>query len=132
MERYRVEVGQAHGVKPGNLVGAIANEAGIDSQYIGHIKIYDDHSTIDLPSDLPDDILRVLRKVWVASHPLNISRLEGKRSRGERSDRQDRNKHSTKGVRADKPKGKSKKAKKRAAAKKKKGKQKRAGKQSAA
>ena len=51
LETYRVEVGHAHNVKPSNLVGAIANEAGIDSKFIGRIEIYDDHSTVDLPKD---------------------------------------------------------------------------------
>ncbi len=53
MDTFRIEVGHAHGVKPGNIVGAIANEAGIDSKYIGRIEIYDDYSTLDLPDNLP-------------------------------------------------------------------------------
>ena len=49
MERFRIEVGHNHDVKPNNIVGAIANEAGLDSQHIGRINIYDDFSVIDLP-----------------------------------------------------------------------------------
>jgi len=75
MERFRIEVGHRHGVKPGNIVGAIANEAGIESQYIGHIRIYDDYSTIDLPEGMPNDIYQDLRRTWVCSQKLNISRL---------------------------------------------------------
>ena len=52
MVRYRLEVGYAHDVKPGNIVGAIANEADIDSCYIGHIEIYDDFTTVDLPEGI--------------------------------------------------------------------------------
>ena len=74
MQRFRVEVGHIHKVMPGNLVGAIANEAGIDAQHIGRINIFDDHSTIDLPADMPDDIYTSLKKVWVAGQTLNISR----------------------------------------------------------
>lgn len=74
LERFRVEVGHIHKVMPGNLVGAIANEAGIDSKNIGRINIFDDHSTIDLPADMPDDIYASLKKVWVAGQTLNISR----------------------------------------------------------
>jgi ATP-dependent RNA helicase DeaD len=74
MATYRIEVGHAHGVKPGNIVGAIANEAGIESRYIGRIEIYDDHSTLDLPADLPPDLVEHLRKVWVAGQQLNITR----------------------------------------------------------
>jgi ATP-dependent RNA helicase DeaD len=53
MDRYRIEVGHAHGVKPANIVGAIANEAGIDSRDMGRITINDDHSLIDLPKGMP-------------------------------------------------------------------------------
>ena len=48
-QTYRIEVGHAHGVLPGNIVGAIANEAGIEGQHIGHIDIREDHSYVDLP-----------------------------------------------------------------------------------
>jgi ATP-dependent RNA helicase DeaD len=74
MQTFRIEVGHAHGVKPGNIVGAIANEAGLDSKYIGRIEIYDDFSTLDLPDSMPDDLLQHLKKVWVAGQQLQISR----------------------------------------------------------
>jgi len=74
MDTYRIEVGHTHGVKPGNIVGAIANEAGIDSKYIGRIEIYDDYSTLDLPADLPPDLIDHLKTVWVAGQRLNIVR----------------------------------------------------------
>lgn len=74
MGTFRIEVGHAHGVKPGNIVGAIANEAGIESKYIGRIEIYDDFSMLDLPGDLPPDLLDHLKTVWVAGQQLNITR----------------------------------------------------------
>jgi ATP-dependent RNA helicase DeaD len=74
MGTYRIEVGHAHGVKPGNIVGAIANEAGIDSKFIGRIEIYDDYSTLDLPADMPPDVVDHLKTVWVAGQQLNITR----------------------------------------------------------
>jgi ATP-dependent RNA helicase DeaD len=74
MGTYRIEVGHAHGVKPGNIVGAIANEAGIDSKFIGRIEIYDDYSTLDLPADMPPDVVDHLKSVWVAGQQLNITR----------------------------------------------------------
>ncbi len=77
MERYRIEVGHDHGVKPGNIVGAIANEADLDSQHIGRININDDHSFIDLPEGMPKQVFKELRKVWVSGQQLNISRLGG-------------------------------------------------------
>ena len=75
MERYRLEVGHDHEVKPGNIVGAIANEADIDSKYIGRINIYDDYSSVDLPEGMPQEMLSKLKKVWVSGQQLNLSVL---------------------------------------------------------
>lgn len=75
MERFRIEVGRKHNVKAGNIVGAIANEADIDSQYIGRINIYDDYSVVDLPEGIPKPLLKVLRKVWVSGQQLQISSM---------------------------------------------------------
>ncbi len=75
LETYRVEVGRRDGVRPGDLVGAIANEAGIDSAYIGHIKIHDDHCTVDLPKGMPKEVYRILQKTWVCQRQLNLSPL---------------------------------------------------------
>ena len=80
LERFRIEVGLAHGVKPGNIVGAIANEAEIDSEYIGRIEIFDDYSTVDLPEGMPKEVFKHLKVVWVSGQRLQISRLN--RSRG--------------------------------------------------
>lgn len=76
METFRVEVGHSHGVKPGNIVGAIANEAGLDSANIGRIDIRDDHSLIDLPAGMPSDVFKHLKKVWVSGQQLRITRAE--------------------------------------------------------
>jgi len=76
MERFRIEVGHEHGVEPGNIVGAIANEADLDSRHIGRISIFQDHSTVDLPVGMPKEILQLLKKVYVAGRPLKISRME--------------------------------------------------------
>ena len=75
MERFRIEVGREHGVKPGNIVGAIANEAELDSQYIGRIAIHDDYSTVDLPEGMPAEVFRHLQSVWVSGRKLRIARL---------------------------------------------------------
>jgi len=76
MERYRLEVGLEHGVQPKNIVGAIANEAGVDSQYIGHIQLFDTYSLVDLPEGMPKGIFKHLRKVWVCGKQLRISRAD--------------------------------------------------------
>lgn len=73
MQTYRVEVGRQHGVEVKNLVGAIANEAGIDSEFIGRIRLEDDYSFVDLPEGMPKDLFQHLRKVWVCNKKLEIS-----------------------------------------------------------
>jgi ATP-dependent RNA helicase DeaD len=74
MELFRVEVGRVHGVKPGNLVGAIANEIGLDSKLIGQINIQNEFSTIYLPSGMPRDVFKVLGRAWVVGRQLRISK----------------------------------------------------------
>jgi ATP-dependent RNA helicase DeaD len=75
MERFRVSVGRKHGVKPGELVGAIANEAGIEGDYIGTINILEECSTIDLPEGMPKQILRHLKKTRVKGVNLSMARV---------------------------------------------------------
>jgi len=82
MERYRLEVGHVNEVKPGNIVGAIANEAGIDSQYIGQIYIEADYSLVDLPEGMPKDIFNDLKKVRVCGFPMKISKVKQAKQAG--------------------------------------------------
>jgi ATP-dependent RNA helicase DeaD len=77
MERFRVEVGWRDRIKPGNIVGAIANEAGLNGRSIGRIQIFDTHSTVDLPKGMPDEVFQGLRQLRVMNKPLQISRLQG-------------------------------------------------------
>ncbi|MFN2329300.1 MAG: DEAD/DEAH box helicase [Chromatocurvus sp.] len=76
MRRYRIEVGHVHDVKPGNIVGAIANEADMESEYIGKITINDEYSTVELPEGMPPEVFQHLRKVWVSGRKLEISELD--------------------------------------------------------
>ena len=76
-QTYRIEVGHEHGVLPGNIVGAIANEAGIEGRHIGHIDIRDDHSYVDLPG-LPDEVLGQMQKVRVRGAELRMKRVDSK------------------------------------------------------
>jgi len=73
MITYRIEVGRNDDVSPKNIVGAIANEAQIDAQFIGHIKLHDNHSTVDLPEGMPKELFDHLYKVRVCQKPLKIS-----------------------------------------------------------
>lgn len=75
METYRIEVGHNHGVKPGNIVGAIANETGINGDHIARIRIQDDYSTVELPAGIPKELFEELKKVRVAGQQLNISKM---------------------------------------------------------
>ncbi len=82
MERFKIQVGHSHGVKPGNIVGAIANEAGLDSEFIGRIDILKEFSTVDLPEGMPPDVLQLLQKVVVSGQRMNIARFKPERSGG--------------------------------------------------
>jgi ATP-dependent RNA helicase DeaD len=85
METFRIEVGHAHGVLPGNIVGAIANEAGLDGKHIGYIDIREDHSFVDLPEGMPREIFRELKKVKVRGAELRITRVDSRPPRPERT-----------------------------------------------
>lgn len=84
MVRYRIEVGRNHEARPGDIVGAIANEAGISSNNIGHIKLHDEFSTVDLPKGLSGEVLSQLKKVRVRNRPLEISVDQGGAGSGNR------------------------------------------------
>jgi len=77
MQRFRLDVGRRNHVKPGNIVGAIANEADLESKYIGEIEIRDEYSTVDLPADMPKGVMSILKKVHVAGRPLALSVFQG-------------------------------------------------------
>jgi ATP-dependent RNA helicase DeaD len=78
METFRIEVGSVHGIKPGNIVGAIANEADIEGVHIGRVDIREDHSYVDLPEGMPKEIFKQLQKVRVVGRELRISRVAEK------------------------------------------------------
>jgi len=75
VEVFRVEVGRDHGAGPGNIVGALINEAGVTRQYVGRVEISAEHSTVELPVGMPREIFQHLRNVWVAGRRLEISRV---------------------------------------------------------
>jgi ATP-dependent RNA helicase DeaD len=106
MERFRMEVGRAQNIQPKHIVGAIANEAGIDSQHIDNISINEDYSTVDLPEGMPKDVLRHLQKTWICGQPMRIHR-EGEPapvdSRGADKPRHPRSDKPTTGERGERP-----------------------------
>ncbi len=112
MRRYRLDVGYQNDAKPGNIVGAIANEAEIDSCYIGNIDIYDDFTLVDLPDGMPDELFKILKKTRVAGRPLNIRAF--KEDKGKKSE-----KRPPSGKTRTKPKHQKRKGKRPAVAKRK-------------
>ena len=72
MKTYRIEVGYQHGAQPGHIVGAIANEADLESRFIGRIDIRDDYTLVDLPDGMPPELLAHMQNVRVASKPLRM------------------------------------------------------------
>ncbi|MBX6949827.1 DEAD/DEAH family ATP-dependent RNA helicase [Providencia rettgeri] len=72
MEMYRIEVGRDDGVEVRHIVGAIANEADISSRYIGNIKLFGTHSTIELPKGMPSEVLTHLSRARVLNKPMQM------------------------------------------------------------
>ena len=71
-DQYRLEVGKQHKVRVADIVGAIANEADIQKQYIGNIKLYDDHSIVELPKGMPKEVFHLLKKVSICKRRMNL------------------------------------------------------------
>jgi ATP-dependent RNA helicase DeaD len=71
-ETFRIEVGYLHGVKPGNIVGAITNVAGLEGWQIGHVDIREDHTFVGLPKDIPGRVIAELAKTRIAGQDLRI------------------------------------------------------------
>jgi len=75
MQLYRIEVGRDHGVEIRHIVGAIANEGDISSRYIGNIKLFASHSTIELPKGMPGEILNHFTRTRILNKPMNMQLL---------------------------------------------------------
>lgn len=75
MELYRIEVGRDDGVEVRHIVGAIANEADISSRYIGNIKLFASHSTIELPKGMPNELLNHLTRTRILNKPMQMQLL---------------------------------------------------------
>jgi len=76
MDTYRMEVGRTDGIQVKNVVGAIANEANLDSQYIGGIRLHDNYTTVELPADIPKETLDHLYKSFVCSKAMKLTKLQ--------------------------------------------------------
>ena len=88
MDRYRIDIGDAHGAKAGEIVEVIAEEAGLGRKYIGQIDINQEYTTVDLPTGMPRELLKLLTKVTVAGRHLKIKKMsvpQGRTSSGPRT-----------------------------------------------
>ncbi|MBU1365771.1 MAG: DEAD/DEAH box helicase [Gammaproteobacteria bacterium] len=82
MVRYRIDVGRDHGAQVKDIVGAIANEAGIESRFIGRIALYDESSTVELPAGMPGEASNALKRTRVRGVPINLRPDEGRQDGG--------------------------------------------------
>ncbi|MGN0914826.1 MAG: DEAD/DEAH box helicase [Succinivibrio sp.] len=87
MVRFRVAVGHKDGVKPGQIVGAIANEGNIESKYIGEISIFDTFTTVDLPEGMPHETMEILYKARVCGRALELREYTAEPPRGRSRER---------------------------------------------
>jgi ATP-dependent RNA helicase DeaD len=74
MELYRVDVGTRHGARVANIVGAIANEVGLQSRYIGRVDMREDYSLVALPDGMPRRVLAHLQQTWVCGQYMRLRR----------------------------------------------------------
>ena len=81
LDVYRLEVGRSDGVQVKNIVGAIANEADINSRHIGDIRLHDDYSTVQLPKGMPTEVLQQLKGVFICRKKIDITLMEGEIAR---------------------------------------------------
>jgi len=85
MVRYRIDVGREHGVEVRDIVGAIANEAGIESRFIGRIGLYEESSTVELPAGMPGEAANALKRTRIRGVPINLRPDEGRPGGGSNS-----------------------------------------------
>ncbi|MBF0573309.1 MAG: DEAD/DEAH box helicase [Desulfamplus sp.] len=76
MERFKLDVGDIHNVKAGDIVGAIANEAGLDGKFINNVVIHENYTTVDLPEGMPESVFKILKKVRVLGQKLKIAKVK--------------------------------------------------------
>jgi len=70
--------GRAYGITPANLVGAIANEAGVSGQVIGAIRIEQRHSTVEVPAAIADRLVAALRGTYIKGKRLTVRRSDAR------------------------------------------------------
>ncbi|MEX1220941.1 MAG: DEAD/DEAH box helicase [Idiomarina sp.] len=92
-DTYKIQVGRDHGARPQDIVGAIANEADMDSRFIGQIQLFEGHSLVELPKGMPTGVMKILQRARVRQQQMGLERVDAsitRKPRGERSERTDR------------------------------------------
>ncbi|WP_068213541.1 DEAD/DEAH box helicase, partial [Rathayibacter tanaceti] len=69
---YRIEVGRRQRVEPRQIVGALANEGGLNRGDFGHIDIRPDFSIVELPADLPQEVLDRLADTRISGQLIEL------------------------------------------------------------
>ena len=72
MARLFFSIGKAAGIRPQDLVGAIANEAGIESKQIGAIAIGDRHSFVEVATDVADQVIATMRESKIRGRAVHV------------------------------------------------------------
>ena len=70
---YRIAVGKRHKVEPRQIVGAIANEGGLNRADFGHIDIRADHSFVELPADMPRETFKALERTRISGKLIDLA-----------------------------------------------------------
>ena len=78
-ERLFINVGKNYRVRPQDIVGAIANEAGIPGRAIGGIDIFDDFTFVDIPKDYVETVIRKMKQTTFRGVKLNMERAKSRR-----------------------------------------------------
>jgi ATP-dependent RNA helicase DeaD len=74
MDRLHIDLGRSDGIRPNDIVGAIANEAKIPGKRIGQIEILDHNTFVDVPSEMSDRVLRAMSQTRLRGRPAVIER----------------------------------------------------------
>ena len=88
-ETYRLDVGKRQNVRPGAIVGAIANEGGLSAKDFGRITIAVGHTLVDLPKNLDPAVLDRLKDTRISGQLINIQKDPGRPPRRDRDGRKD-------------------------------------------
>jgi ATP-dependent RNA helicase DeaD len=72
MVRLHIDAGRSRGVRPSDIVGSIANEAGIPGRVIGAIDIYDEFTLVDVPAEFKQQVLGAMAGARLRNQPVNI------------------------------------------------------------